>query len=136
MDGHVPGAGKFGFVAETVEGAGIGSVFFPLSGAKSRSGWDNAAPWSLYGEQDGQILGGNLPAGSYTLTTTARSEDQGEILYVTQASFTVVADASSQAAAGPMTGFTPRGQGHPLRTGTRPERCSTEPVMWNGFMVP
>ena len=27
-------------------------------------------------------------------------------------------------------------RGTPLRTGTWPERCSTEPVMWKGFMVP
>ena len=101
-----PATGKYGVVAEAAPDAGIGSVFFTLSGPAARTAVDNAAPWSLYGDQGGRALGGGLPAGSYTLTVTAWSETQakGEILYVARASFTV--EAAPDAAPGLMTGFT------------------------------
>ena len=54
---------------------------------------DNAAPFSLYEDEDGRVAGEGLPAGSYTLTATAYPEADGggTALGTLTVSFTVAA---------------------------------------------
>ena len=90
-----PANGSFGVRAERATGAEIGSVLLELSGAKTVTRTDNLAPYSLYGDANGQAQGEGLPAGSYTLRATAYNEAnlQGDELYTLEVAFTVLASA-------------------------------------------
>ena len=72
-----PANGSYGIVAAVATDAGVGSVRLALTGAKTVTVTDNAAPYSLYGDEDGTVTGAGLPAGSYTLTATAFAEADG-----------------------------------------------------------
>ena len=69
-----PANGSYGLVAAVASDAGVGSVRLALTGAKTVTATDDAAPWSLYGGANGQVQGEGLPAGSYTLSATAYAE--------------------------------------------------------------
>ena len=88
-----PANGSFGVLVATAADAVVGSVRLELAGAKTASRTLNAAPWSLYGDENGAVLGGGLPAGAYTLTATAYGEADagGDALQTLSVSFTVVA---------------------------------------------
>ncbi len=88
-----PANGSFGVLVATAADAVVGSVRLELAGAKTASRTLNAAPWSLYGNENGAVLGGGLPAGAYTLTATAYGESDagGDALQTLSVSFTVVA---------------------------------------------
>ena len=72
-----PANGSYGLVAAVASDAGVGSVRLALTGAKTVTATDDAAPWSLYGGANGQVQGEGLPAGSYTLSATAYAEAGG-----------------------------------------------------------
>ena len=106
-----PSNRSFGVRVEAAPEAAVGSVGLALSGAKAVSRTDDAAPWSLYGEDAGGALGGEgLPAGAYTLVATAYSEAAlgGEALQTLEVSFTVTAGAAAPEPepepAGPLAG--------------------------------
>ena len=96
-------ARSYGIRAETSAGAAPGSVRLALSGAKTVTRTDDAAPYSLYGDGGGRLNGAALPAGSYTLTATAyadsggRGDEQGSL----EVSFTVTAGALGTTTPGP-----------------------------------
>ena len=98
-------APSYGVRAEMGPGAAPGSVQFALSGAKTLTHTDDAAPWSLYGDGAGRVNGASLPPGSYTLgaTTYADSGGQGEELGSLEVSFTVAAGALGVTTPGPFT---------------------------------
>ena len=72
-----PAKGSYGLVAAVASDAGVGSVRLALTGAKTATATDDAAPYSLYGDEDGTVTGAGLPAGSYTLSATAFAEAAG-----------------------------------------------------------
>ena len=96
-------APSYGIRAEMGPGAAPGSVRLALSGAKTVTHTDDAAPYSLYGDGAGRVNGAGLPAGSYTLTATAfadsggRGEERGSL----EVSFTVTAGALGVTTPGP-----------------------------------
>ncbi len=98
-----PANGNYGIRVEVAENATIGSVRLELTGAKTASQTENIAPYSLYGDDDGDLHGESLPAGSYTLTATAYSERNlgGEKLQELEVSFTVVARPNRPATGAP-----------------------------------
>ena len=85
-----PDNGSYGVTVETESGEQIARVRLELTGdEKSVDRTDDAAPYSLFGDEedalnDGEyvLTGENLPVGSYTLKATAYTEDD-EILGVT-----------------------------------------------------
>ncbi len=76
-----------------------------LTGAKTVTRTDDAAPWSLYGDGAGRINGAGLPAGAYTLTATAyaNSGGQGDEQGSLEVSFTVAAGVLAVTTPGPFT---------------------------------
>ena len=72
-----PANGSYGLVVAVASDADVGSVVLELTGAKTATATDNAAPYSLYGDEDGTVTGAGLPAGSYTLSATAYPEVDG-----------------------------------------------------------
>ena len=90
-----PANGSYGLVASVSSEAQVGSVVLALTGAKAVTATDDAAPYSLYGDEDGTVTGAGLPAGSYTLTATAyrQAAGGGAELGTLSVSFTVVASA-------------------------------------------
>ena len=88
-----PANGSYGMVVAVAADAGVGSVRLALSGAKTVTETDNAAPFSLYGDENGTVAGEGLPAGSYTLSATAYPEADGggAALGTLTVTFTVVA---------------------------------------------
>ena len=90
-----PASGTWGFRADAAQDAEIGSVRLELSGAKTVSRTENYAPWSLYGDTDGEQDGEGLPAGDYVLRATAYAERNlgGDVLETLEVAFTV-ADAT------------------------------------------
>ena len=72
-----PANGSYGLAASVAADAGVGSVRLGLTGAKTVTVTDDAAPYSLYGDEDGTVTGAALPAGSYTLMATAYAEAAG-----------------------------------------------------------
>ena len=98
-------APSYGIRAEMGPGAAPGSVRLALSGAKTVTYTDDAAPYSLYGDGAGRVNGEALPPGAYTLTATAyadsggRGEERGSL----EVSFTVAAGALSVTTPGPFT---------------------------------
>ena len=88
-----PENGKYGIRADTESGEGIHRVALELTlestGEKQVERTDDAAPYSLYGDEGEDALHGeSLPVGSYTLKATAYTED-GETLGSLEISFTV-----------------------------------------------
>ena len=85
-----PEGGSFAIRADAAAEADIGSVRLELSGAKTASRTDNEAPWSLYGDAEGTLVGEALPAGSYTLRAKAYAEADlgGNVLHTLAISFT------------------------------------------------
>ena len=67
-------APSYGIRAETGPGAAPGSVRLALSGAKTVTYTDDAAPYSLYGDGAGRVNGEALPPGAYTLRATAYAD--------------------------------------------------------------
>ena len=65
-------APSYGIRAEMGPGAAPGSVRLELTGVKTVTRIDDAAPWSLYGDGAGRVNGAGLPPGSYTLTGRRR----------------------------------------------------------------
>ena len=98
-------ASSYGIRAETSPGAAPGSVRLALTGARTVTRTDDAAPWSLYGDGAGRINGAGLPAGAYTLTATAyaNSGGQGDEQGSLEVSFTVAAGALAVTTPGPFT---------------------------------
>ena len=98
-------ASSYGIRAEMGAGAVPGSVRLALTGAKTVTATDDAAPWSLYGDGAGRVNGASLPLGSYTLRATAyadsggRGDEQGSL----EVSFTVAAGALGVTTPGPFT---------------------------------
>ena len=88
-----PANGSYGLVAAVASDAGVGSVRLALTGAKTVTATDDAAPFSLYGDEDGTVTGAGLPAGSYTLSATAYAEAAagGAALGTLSVSFSVAA---------------------------------------------
>ena len=72
-----PANSSYGLSAAVATDAGVGSVRLALTGAKTVTATDNAAPFSLYGDEDGTVTGAGLPVGSYTLSATAFAEAGG-----------------------------------------------------------
>ena len=87
-----PDNGNYGITVETESGKRIASVRLELTGdEKSVDRTDDAAPYSLFGDEGEDALHGEgLPAGSYTLKARAYTEDD-EILGTLEISFSVVA---------------------------------------------
>ena len=88
-----PESGRYGIRVDTESGEGIHRVALELTlestGEKKVDRTDDAAPYSLYGDEGEEALHGeSLPVGSYTLKATAYTED-GEILGSLEISFTV-----------------------------------------------
>ena len=127
-----PDGGSFGIRADAAQGAAIGSVRLELTGAKTESTTDNGAPYSLYGDDDGDLDGESLPVGFYTLRATAYAEIDlgGDVLQTLEASFTVeesVQEGTGVRGAGggavgdlpgqPVRVFVPHGQRRPAPGG-------------------
>ena len=88
-----PDNGRYGIRVDTESGGGIHRVALELTlestGEKQVERTDDAAPYSLYGDEGEDALHGeSLPVGSYTLKATAYTED-GETLGSLEISFTV-----------------------------------------------
>ena len=88
-----PDNGRYGIRADSESGEGIHRVALELTlestGEKQVERTDDAAPYSLYGDEGEDALHGeSLPVGSYTLKATAYTED-GETLGSLEVSFTV-----------------------------------------------
>ena len=89
-----PANGSWGLAASVAPEAQVGSVRLVLTGGNTGIvATDDAAPYSLYGDEDGTVKGAGLPAGSYTLKATAYAEAAGggTALGTLSASFTVAA---------------------------------------------
>ena len=92
-----PNGGSYGIRANVDSTASVGSVRLVLSGAKTVTRTESAAPYSLYGDSyegaASDLYGESLPAGSYTLTATAYSERAGggDELGALEVSFTITA---------------------------------------------
>ena len=89
-----PANGSWGLAASVAPEAQVGSVRLVLTGGNTGIvATDDAAPYSLYGDEDGTVKGAGLPAGSYTLKATAYAEAAGggAALGTLSASFTVAA---------------------------------------------
>ena len=72
-----PSNASYGLAASVAADAGVGSVRLALTGAKTVTVTDNAAPYSLYGDENGTVTGAGLPVGSYTLSATAYAGADG-----------------------------------------------------------
>ena len=88
-----PQSGRYGIRVDTESDTDIHRVALELTlestGEQRADRTDDAAPYSLYGDEGEDALHGeNLPVGSYTLKATAYTED-GEILGSLEMSFTV-----------------------------------------------
>ena len=98
-------AASYGVRAEMGPGAAPGSVRLELSGARTVTRTDDAAPYSLYGDGAGRVNGQALPPGSYTLRATAYGDSggRGAALGSLEVSFTVAAGALGVTTPGPFT---------------------------------
>ena len=98
-------AASYGVRAEMGPGAVPGSVRLELSGARTVTRTDDAAPYSLYGDGAGRVNGQALPPGSYTLRATAYGDSggRGAALGSLEVSFTVAAGALGVTTPGPFT---------------------------------
>ena len=93
-----PDNGSYGVRADLEAGAEIGSLRLELTGGKDVDKTENIAPYSLYGDADGNLNGESLPAGEYTLTATAYAEARlrGAVLGTLAVSFTVTGPATEE----------------------------------------
>ena len=93
-----PDNGSYGIRADVEAGETIGSVRLELTGAKDVDQTENIAPYSLYGDSDGNLNGQALPAGEYTLTATAYAEERlgGDVLGTLAVSFTITGPATGE----------------------------------------
>ena len=98
-------ASSYGIRAEMGPGAVPGSVRLELSGARTVTRTDDAAPYSLYGDGAGRVNGQALPPGSYTLRATAYGDSggRGAAFGSLEVSFTVAAGALGVTTPGPFT---------------------------------
>ena len=98
-----PSGGEFAFRAVSPPDAEIGSVRLDLTGARTASRTLNTEPWSLYGDDGGDLQGEFLPAGDYTLTATVYPEADlgGEVEQTLSVSFTVTAADNNPATGAP-----------------------------------
>ena len=80
----------------------VGSVKFELSGEHSKSNTENVAPYTLYGQTNGDYSGTNFTTGNYNLTVTPYAEDDltGEIGTPLTVSFAIVASPPDDETAG------------------------------------
>ena len=102
-----PASGSYGIRVDTDPDVEIGSVRLELTGAKDVDKTENLAPYSLYGDSDGNLNGQALPTGQYTLKTTAYAEPrlEGAVLGTLEVSFTVTeTSAEEEAQNSPATG--------------------------------
>ena len=93
-----PANGSWGLVASVSPDAQVGSVVLALTGANTGiAARDNAAPYSLHGEEDGAVAGAGLPAGFYTLKATAypQADGVGAALGTLSVSFSVAASEAA-----------------------------------------
>ena len=90
-----PDNGSYGIRADVEVDAEIGSVRLQLTGAKDVDKTENLAPYSLYGDSDGNLNGQALPTGQYTLKATAYAERGlgGNVLGTLRVSFGVTGPA-------------------------------------------
>ena len=95
-----PDNGSYGIRAAVEVDAEIGSVRLQLAGAKDVDKTENLAPYSLYGDSDGNLNGQALPTGQYTLKATAYAERrlEGAVLGTLEVSFTVTETAAEEEA--------------------------------------
>ncbi|NJO00705.1 MAG: T9SS type A sorting domain-containing protein [Bacteroidia bacterium] len=56
----------------------VGSVHLELNGPLSRTRLENLAPYALFGDNNGDYSGQNLPVGDYTLTATPFEQMNGQ----------------------------------------------------------
>ena len=110
-------AASYGIRAEMGPGAAPGSVRLALTGAKTVTRTDDAAPYSLYGDGAGRVNGQALPPGSYTLRATAYGDSggRGAAFGSLEVSFTVAAGALGVTTPGPFTVAGGRDGGGPAR---------------------
>ena len=102
-----PASGSYGIRVDIDPDVEIGSVRLQLTGAKDVDKTENLAPYSLYGDSDGNLNGQALPTGQYTLKTTAYAEPrlEGAVLGTLEVSFTVTeTSAEEEAQNSPATG--------------------------------
>ena len=102
-----PDNGSYGIRGDVETDAEVGSVRLQLTGAKDVDAMENLAPYSLYGDSDGNLSGESLPVGEYTLTATAYTEPrlEGAVLGTLEVSFTVTeTSAEEEAQNSPATG--------------------------------
>ena len=92
-------------VAVARERPDLRSVAFELRGPRTFDRVDDGPPYSLFGERDGDYVGGVLPNGAYTLTGRphARNGGRGAALKTTTVAFTVTGGHAPDAPA--VTGF-------------------------------
>ena len=81
----LPASGRYEISTDLARGRTAGSVHLELSGAKTATRTDNAAPYELFG------TGQSLPAGAYTMRALAYAAAArgGDVLQTLTASFTV-----------------------------------------------
>ena len=93
-----PDNGSYGIRADVETDAEIGSLRLQLTGAEDVDKTENLAPYSLYGDSDGNLNGQALPTGQYTLTATAYAERrlEGVVLGTLEVSFTVTETAAEE----------------------------------------
>jgi hypothetical protein len=75
--------------------SGTKSVYLVLNGTTNRSRVENVAPYTLFGDSNGNYFNGSLPVGSYSLTATAYSGTNlsGTVLGTKKISFTVASSS-------------------------------------------
>ena len=115
-------AKDYGFRVEAGANGGVESVTLALTGPgpdDEVSRIENHAPWSLYGDSDGNEHGAALADGAYTLTATAWSADdgEGEALQTLRVSF-AVGEAQVAPAAEPLSAAFEEVPGHHSGPGT------------------
>ena len=88
------GTDRFGIRADVFDEYAIGSMALTLAGRLSHSQRENLTPWSLFGDQQGDLNTRVLNVGTYRLRATAYSEDDqaGDELGMRMVDFTVVED--------------------------------------------
>ena len=85
---------RFGIRVDASDEYAVGSMALTLTGRLSHFQQENATPWSLFGDQQGDLNTRVLNVGTYRLRATAYSEDDlaGDELGMHMVDFTVVED--------------------------------------------
>ena len=107
-----PAGGSYGIRVEVATDTEVGSVRLELSGEKSVSRTENTQPYSLYGDDGTNLNGESLPAGSYTFSATAYSEDNlgGDELQALETAFSVAATNNPATGAPTISGTAQAGE--------------------------